>query len=318
MAEKLGCDIPTIKAVFEVEAAGKFYNTNGSQVRRFEPHHFPKQHWGRLGFAPKKGQAPWRASLKVSTSRRRQMYDIAQTINPELAARAASWGAPQIMGFNHELAGYSSALQMVDAFEQGADEQIRAFVAFVISNNLDTHLRSQDWYSFARGYNGTGQATKYAGLIESAYRRQSGGQSSSPVLRVGSRGQAVAEMQLQLQGLGYKLEADGAFGQGTRRVVREFQAEHGLQVDGLAGAATLKRIETESGEAMHIDRQEQPKTSVDNLVDKVTSVGPAVVGSGGLAGVLGSVNEQSQTLLVGGLVVGVIVLGAIWLLKKKG
>ena len=175
MAELIGCDVPTIKAVFEVEAAGKFYEANGSLPRRFEPHHFPKRYWDKLGFAPKARQAAWRASLKVSTSARRRMFDIAEGIDAEATYDASSWGAPQIMGFNAEVSGYASAGEMVDAFEQSADEQIRAFVSFVIENNLDTHLRSQNWIAFASGYNGSGQAAVYGAKIESAYRRQAGG-----------------------------------------------------------------------------------------------------------------------------------------------
>jgi len=317
MAELIGCDVPTIKAVFEVEAAGKFYDSKGRPIRRFEPHHYPREHWGELGFNPG-NTAPWRASFKLRTSTRRQMFDIAQRIDAEKAAWASSWGAPQIMGFNCALAGYDTALDMVDAFEQSADEQIRAFVNFCISADLDTHLRSQDWYSFARGYNGSGQARRYAGLIETAYRRQSGGAASSPVLRVGSRGQAVHEMQIQLQGLGYEIDADGVFGAGTKRIVEEFQRAEGLTVDGIAGATTLGRIERESGEHMQIDRSERAETSGNQTIDTVVKHGSAVLGSGGAVGLISNVSETNQTIIIGGVVVGAIILAALWLLKKKG
>jgi len=321
MAELIGCDVPVIKAVFEVEAAGKFYNTNGSMVRRFEPHHFPRQYWGELGFAPGK-LAPWRASLKVSTSNRRRMFDIAQGIDPEAAADAASWGAPQIMGFNAEVSGYDSAIEMVDAFEQSADEQIRGFVQFVIDNNLDTHLRSHNWHAFASGYNGNGQAAVYAAKIESAYRRQSGGRRSSPLLRMGVKSSSVQELQLQLNGLGYEVDVDGDFGAGTRAAVRQFQTDHGLTVDGVAGAATIRELARlqegdEAAPEIEAPVAERAATVADLNIDKVVKYGGTLLGSGGAAGIMSNLNDHSQTILIGGLVVGAVILGGLFLLKKR-
>jgi len=321
MSELLGCDVPTIKAVFEVEAAGKFYNSNGSMVRRFEPHHFPKRYWGELGFNPG-NKAAWRASLRVSTSARRRMFDIAQGIDPEAAADASSWGAPQIMGFNAETSGFASALEMVDAFEQSADEQIRAFVAFVIENNLDTHLRSQNWIAFAAGYNGNGQAAVYGAKIESAYRRQSGGRRSSPLLSMGRKGQPVRELQLQLNGLGYDVEVDGDFGAGTRRAVREFQGDHGLTVDGVAGAATIRELARlqegdEAAPEIEAPVAERAATVADLRLDTVVKYGSSVLGAGGVTGMLGNLNEHSQTILIGGVVVGALILASLFLLKKR-
>lgn len=318
MAERLGCEVAVVKAVFEVEAAGKFYESNGKLPRRFEPHHFPRTHWDALGFAPREGQAAWRASLRVSTSRRRAMFDIAENIDAEATFDASSWGAPQIMGFNAELAGYASAIEMVDAFEQSADEQIRGFVNFVINANLGTYLRSQDFHAFAYGYNGSGQAAVYAGRIESAYRRQSGGQSSSPVLRVGRRGQAVEQMQLQLAALGYDIEADGVFGAGTARTLRKYQQAHGLMVDGVAGATTLAHIAAASGENIEPSREDVPETTADRVIDLAIERGGTVVGSGGVVGLLSNVSDTNQTIIIAGGVVGALILAALWILKKKG
>ena len=63
------------------------------------------------------------------------------------------------------------------------------------------------------------------------------GGSSSPSLKVGARGAAVASLQRAL-----RITADGVYGPQTRRAVRRFQRAHGLLADGIAGPATLRAL----------------------------------------------------------------------------
>lgn len=58
------------------------------------------------------------------------------------------------------------------------------------------------------------------------------------LLRKGTRGETVKKLQAAL-GIG----ADGIFGSGTEKAVREFQTAHGLDADGLAGPETLAQID---------------------------------------------------------------------------
>jgi peptidoglycan hydrolase-like protein with peptidoglycan-binding domain len=67
-----------------------------------------------------------------------------------------------------------------------------------------------------------------------ALARNRGGSQSGSLLRMGSRGPAVAALQRALG-----IPADGIFGPQTRSAVRQFQARHGLTVDGIAGPQTL-------------------------------------------------------------------------------
>lgn len=60
-----------------------------------------------------------------------------------------------------------------------------------------------------------------------------------PVLRVGSKGDAVAELQTKLNAAGYNAgDVDGEFGTKTLRALRIFQEQCGLEVDGIAGNNT--------------------------------------------------------------------------------
>lgn len=62
---------------------------------------------------------------------------------------------------------------------------------------------------------------------------------SFPVLRKGDRGRAVEQLQQRLQGLGfYDGAIDGIFGEETENVVKTFQADFDLEVDGIVGGAT--------------------------------------------------------------------------------
>jgi lysozyme family protein len=57
------------------------------------------------------------------------------------------------------------------------------------------------------------------------------------LLAPGTSGDAVKKLQ---QALG--VTADGQFGSGTQKALKEFQAKNGLDADGLAGPATLAKI----------------------------------------------------------------------------
>jgi peptidoglycan hydrolase-like protein with peptidoglycan-binding domain len=57
------------------------------------------------------------------------------------------------------------------------------------------------------------------------------------LLAPGTVGEAVKKLQKELG-----VTADGIFGAGTQKALREFQAKNGLDADGLAGPATLAKI----------------------------------------------------------------------------
>lgn len=63
------------------------------------------------------------------------------------------------------------------------------------------------------------------------------------VLRQGSTGSEVQEVQRRLRNWGYYSGAvDGIFGAGTRRAVIAFQQKNGLTADGVVGMATYKAL----------------------------------------------------------------------------
>jgi hypothetical protein len=63
------------------------------------------------------------------------------------------------------------------------------------------------------------------------------------MIRIGDVGQQVSALQAKLNNAGANLEVDGWFGEATEKAVVRFQRQQGLMVDGIAGPATLARLE---------------------------------------------------------------------------
>lgn len=63
------------------------------------------------------------------------------------------------------------------------------------------------------------------------------------ILRRGMHSPDVMNFQRVIGLMGFKLEADGWFGEGTENVVRWFQRNHGLTEDGIAGPKTLAKMD---------------------------------------------------------------------------
>lgn len=71
------------------------------------------------------------------------------------------------------------------------------------------------------------------------------GTSVSAALKSGSGGSDVTKLQMNLNGLGYcKTESDGIYGSDTISAVKIFQSANGLSADGIAGDATLAKVNT--------------------------------------------------------------------------
>lgn len=82
-----------------------------------------------------------------------------------------------------------------------------------------------------------------SGAGESSANASTGSNSSSSVLKKGSKGEAVKTLQRNLNtAINAGLSVDGDFGSGTDKAVRNFQSKYGLSVDGAAGPATQKKL----------------------------------------------------------------------------
>ncbi|RWP44281.1 MAG: DUF3380 domain-containing protein [Mesorhizobium sp.] len=181
------------------------------------------------------GDVPY-GKATVSRDRLRAAVEIAG----DQAYRWASYGLGQVMGFNAEVCGYSSAKAMFDAFLDGEPSQVDGMMRFIKGTKLLDALRACNWKVFARGYNGSGYAkNKYDTKLASAFAKFRGGAPvadpwADGVLTIGDKGAVVEELQKILGGM----EIDGSFGRATAQAVAAFQKAHGLKVDGIVGPKT--------------------------------------------------------------------------------
>jgi peptidoglycan hydrolase-like protein with peptidoglycan-binding domain len=91
----------------------------------------------------------------------------------------------------------------------------------------------------AAGTSGTGTTPGTSGTTPGTSTGAMGG----AVLREGSSGAEVKQLQEQLNKLGFGVgAADGEFGPKTEAAVKKFQAAKGLEADGLAGPKTMEAL----------------------------------------------------------------------------
>ena len=114
-----------------------------------------------------------------------------------------------------------------------------AVVAFQNRNNLtaDGHIGP----ATLKKLNGSAKAAAGASATPTP------SSTASLVLTVGSSGEYVYNLQARLYELGYYTgRIDGRFGESTAAAVLAFQANNALSADGVAGPATLKKLDSTS------------------------------------------------------------------------
>lgn len=292
-ARQIGCEAAVLEAVIAVEASGRWFNRDGSLPHRFEPASLPPKVQNRIAWS-----GGWKEAAKLSSSARLRLYETVAEFDPEAAADASSYGGPQIMGFNAETVGYGSAVEMMEAFADGAQHQLDAMVRFLERTGLFSALRAKDWETIARVYNGPGQVAVYAAKMESAYKRLTG-ESSPPVLRVGDRGEAVARAQ---EAMG--MEPDGVFGPDTLSRTKEFQRARGLADDGIIGAKTWEAMAVEPGR-----KEDELDRNLKKIRDVAATAGAV---SAALTGVMENIPEVGQTIIWVAVGVSMVIAVGAW------
>jgi hypothetical protein len=175
-ADALKCDVAAIRAVYEVESRGQGFGDDGRPIILFEPHVFSRLTKHRFDAThggvsyPTPGAKPYK---KTQAERWDQLLYAAK-LDRDAAYQSASYGGPQIMGFNFALCAFSDVHAFVEAMSRSERDQLFAFVQFVTSSGLADELREHRWVPFAERYNGPNQAKHdYAGRLAAAHAKWS-------------------------------------------------------------------------------------------------------------------------------------------------
>jgi hypothetical protein len=191
LAAETGLPVPAVLAVWMVECGSLPFRRN-RPVLRFEPHVFFAR-WGEthadsfdhhFQFGGRNGieGAKWqnhrmRAAegddwVRFHGDQDLEYKALALARNlagDEPAHLSASFGGPQIMGFNHATVGYDTATAMARAFGASERWQVCAFFDFCRAKDILPAFARHDWEGFGKVYNGPGNAAAYAARIAEAY-----------------------------------------------------------------------------------------------------------------------------------------------------
>lgn len=254
VAAARGIEAAALKAVVEVEAAGQpFAVVNGKNepLIRYEGHYFD-----RLVDASRRDEAraaglssPSVGGVKNPSGQQERWLLLARAsrIDADAALESTSWGLGQVMGAHWQKLGFSSVKEMVATARQDIDGQLELMVRYIEKFGLMASLKRHDWAGFARGYNGSGYKTNsYDTKLAKAYAQYAvAAETQNPasgMLRLGSKGAGVREIQALLIRAGYAVGQDGDFGPATKAAIEQFQTAHGLAVDGVAGPETMRKL----------------------------------------------------------------------------
>jgi hypothetical protein len=321
-ARDLGVEEDVLRAVLEVESRGSGFDRSGRPAVLFEPHVFWRELSGaRRTQAERQGLAYRSWGMKPYPRDSYPRLERAIEIDREAALRSASWGLPQLMGFNHLAAGYPSAAAMVAAFCEDEERHLAAMIQFIKSRGLDRALQDKDWAAFARAYNGASYAKNaYDKRLAAAYRRwrakpdivfdlklaeleQARADKETEDVRIEQMGATFADrariqsVQERLIALGYHMvgKADGIMGPRTVGAIAAFEQANDIQVNGKITPHLIERLETAAPLEIPPARAEgTPEGS--RIVSGATDTGIAggAIGITGALGVAGPFLDQAE------------------------
>jgi hypothetical protein len=216
--DALNIDDATMWAMVCVETHGCGFLASRRPQILFERHLFSRGTGGQYDSTAPDISNPAAGGYGAGGDNQYTRLAEAYALDTEAALKSASWGLGQVLGQNVALAGYASVDDMVAAMAASEDNQLRAMVAFIKSQNVESALQQQRWADYARVYNGPDFAKyKYDTNLSLAYNLYKD-PSKRPDLTV-----RTAQMLLLL--LGYDPQGvDGSLGAHTLTALHNFQA----------------------------------------------------------------------------------------------
>ncbi|MDD6723780.1 MAG: N-acetylmuramidase family protein [Bacteroidales bacterium] len=181
VAEELGVEVATIKAVVEIEAGAKHegFWANGKPIINFDLSMFRKfaarnkinlsryQRSHAVVFAK-----PNRARYGSYQAAQQARLDAARTIDDKTAIEGTFWGMFQLGGFNWKVCGTSSPDEFVRLMSRSERDQLELFAEFIRETGMLPLLKAKNWSAFARRFNGPSYARRgYHTRLARAYAK---------------------------------------------------------------------------------------------------------------------------------------------------
>ncbi len=223
VVDELGVGVAELVALLAVESRTCGFLPDRRPVILFERHWFRKFTQARYdGSHPHLSNAT-AGGYGFGAAEYRKLEEAAK-LNREAALKSASWGAGQVMGFNHALVGWADVESFVTDMMAGEDLHLRAVAGFLRARDLVAPLNAHDWARVARIYNG-------AAYAKNRYDQRLAGEHAKFASNLGVPDLDVRRAQLYLVYLGEKLTVDGLYGRFSRAAVRRFRETAGLVVN---------------------------------------------------------------------------------------
>lgn len=181
--KRYGIEAAALHAFADVESATGGFAQDGRLMVLFEPHIFSRETGKKFDGCQIGGCAvsypKWIPAGKgkplppacefhpysLDQIGRWGLIAFAAEMDFDAALRAVSWGAFQIMGFNHKVLGYPTPWHMACALYDGEHAHLDAAIRFLVSRDVLADMRAGRWRPVIRAWNGDGQVDHYLAVF---------------------------------------------------------------------------------------------------------------------------------------------------------
>lgn len=232
-ADSISVGVQEVWTVLGVETSGCGFLPDRQPEILYERHIFHQLTGGRFDDGDLSDPRP--GGYGAGGTHQYERLRAAIALDRGAALKSTSWGLGQVLGKNFRDAGFDDVEQMVQAMMDSEDAQLAAVSAFILRNRLDRALKTHDWTSFARGYNGPAFATNHYDVrLRGEFQKLTSGVLPDVDIR-------AAQLYLAFRGF-HPGPVDGFVGPRTRAAIVEFQQQQGLPDTGLVDDELLAKL----------------------------------------------------------------------------
>lgn len=154
VAETLGVDAPTLRAVMQVESAPPY--TDGRPTMLFERQIFSRLTKGTYDAKYPDISNPSPGGYGASGKAQYDRLKKAMALDCGAALGATTWGLSELTGLTYAHAGFGNLDEMIGELMESGRAQLDILARFIKADGLEKALQQRNWAEFARRFNGPG------------------------------------------------------------------------------------------------------------------------------------------------------------------